>query len=69
MSVHMEFSVPQGSLLGPKYYVMYTKPVGSICKNHGLVHHFYADDAQNYLSFKPTDNVAHTEALDQVRAA
>ena len=61
--VLMKFSVPQGSVLGPKYYTMYTKPVGSICKNHGLSHHFYADDSQLYLSFKPTDNVAHTVAL------
>ena len=42
---------------------MYTKPVGSICKNHGLVNHFYADDSQLYLSFKTTDNVANTETL------
>ena len=26
--------------------------------NQGLVHHFYADDSQLYISFKPTDNVA-----------
>ena len=64
--VLMKFSVPQGSVLGPKYYTMYTKPVGSICRNHGLVHHFYADDLQLYLSFRPTDKVAHTEALFRV---
>ena len=30
--VLMRYSVPQGSVLGPKFYVMYTKPVGAICK-------------------------------------
>ena len=35
-------------------------PVGPIFKNHGF------DDSQLYLSFKPADNVAHTEALCRV---
>ena len=65
----MKFSVPQGSVLGLKYYTMYTKPVSSILKNHGLVHHFYAENSQLNLSFKPTDKVAHTEAYVVWRAA
>jgi len=35
-SVTLNFSVPQGSVLGPKFYTMYTKPLGAICKDHGL---------------------------------
>ena len=54
--VRMQFSVPQGSVLGPKFYTMYTKPVGLICKKYGLRHHFYADDSQLYISFKPIDS-------------
>ena len=61
--VLMQYSVPQGSVLGPKYYTMYTKPVGTICRNHGLNHHFYADDSQLYLSFKPTVCVTVRDAL------
>ena len=38
--VRMCFSVPQESVLGPKVYTMYTKPVG----------HFYADESQLYMS-------------------
>ena len=34
--VKMTFSVPQGSVLGPKFYNIYTTPVGAICKNHRL---------------------------------
>ena len=49
-----------------KYYTMYTKPVGTICRNHGLNHHFYADDSQLYLSFKPTDCVKVSDALRRV---
>ena len=57
LSVLMNFSVPQGSVLGPKFYTMYTTPIGAICKKYGLEYQFYADDSQLYLSFKPTDNV------------
>ena len=45
---------------------MYTKPVGTICRRHDLDHHFYADDSQLYLSFKPNDNVSRDEAVRRV---
>ena len=62
----MRFSVPQGSVLAPKFYTMYTKPVGLICKKYGLLHHFYADDSQLYISFKPIDNLSKRETLRRV---
>ena len=64
--VRMRFSVHQRSVLGPKYYTMYTKPVGLICKNYGLRHHFYADDSQLYISFKPVDVLSKPETLRRV---
>ena len=42
--VQMNFSVSQGSVLGLKFYAMYTTPVGAIFKKHGLEYHFYTDD-------------------------
>ena len=39
-----DFGVPQGSLLGPRIYCMYTKLVSDIIQRHGLSHHSYADD-------------------------
>ena len=64
--VRLCFSVPQGSVLGPKFYTMYTKPLGLICKKYGLRHHFYADDSQVYTSFKPIDDLSKTETLRRV---
>ena len=44
------FGVPQGSVLGPKIYCMYTKPVSEIIQRHGLSHHSHADDTQLYMT-------------------
>ena len=55
--------MPQGSVLGPKAYTMYTKPVGSLIKQHGPGYHFYADASQLYVAFKLRNTVAQTTAL------
>lgn len=49
----LEYGVPQGSVLGPKCYSMYTKPVGSLISQHNLSHLTYADDTDLYLVIKP----------------
>ena len=50
----LRYGVPQGSVLGPKKYCMYTRPVGTIVKNHGLSYHGYADDTQGYVVIRST---------------
>lgn len=59
--------VPQGSVLGPKIYCIYTYPVGDIIKRHGLVHHCYADDTQIYIMLKPSAE-AFPSAINNVEA-
>ena len=45
--------VPKGSSLGPKLFTMFLSPVGDICRKHNIIFHFYADDSQIYMTFKP----------------
>ena len=52
----LSFGVPQGSVLGPKKYCMFSKPIGQICKRHNMSYHCYADDTQEYLVIKPIEN-------------
>ena len=52
----LHFGVPQGSVLGPRMYCMFSKPIGDICKSHNMLHHGYADDTQCYLVIKPKDS-------------
>ena len=50
------FGVPQGSVLGPNIYCMYTKPVSDIIQRHGLSHHCYADDTPLYMTIDHSNN-------------
>lgn len=52
---NLEQGVPQGSVLGPTLYTMYTQPLGRLLRSHYVNFQMYADDIQLYKSVSPNE--------------
>jgi len=53
--VRLTFGGPQGSVLGPLLFILYTTNLNSLIKESGFSPHLYTDDTQVYGSCQPVD--------------
>ena len=66
--IQLKYGVPQGSLLGPLFYNIYTKPIEAIVHRHGLNIQSYADDNQIYFTFFNDQKVTVETVLEECLA-
>jgi hypothetical protein len=66
--MHLKYGVSQGSVLDPRLYCLFSKPIGEICRQHDMDYHCYAADTQEYLVIEPLDKWTYIKSHRSVSA-
>ncbi|GFR86951.1 hypothetical protein ElyMa_004211300 [Elysia marginata] len=63
----LQFGVPQGSVLGPPLFTLYTSPIADIAECYDVKYHLYKDDTQIYILLDADGQVQKKLVKDCVR--
>ena len=61
------YGVPQGSVLWPVLFSMYTKELSTIMEGYDVHYHKYADDIQIYTDYDPSDVTDTHNAIQRIQ--